>query len=103
MRGGVVIAGVVLLLLSFFGWMLVVVNPVLGGCLCLFSPVLFLIGLILFIVGLVVSPPQTTQIIVQQSVPAGPMMSSACHICGQPLTYYPQKSRWYCHNCRQYR
>jgi ABC-type multidrug transport system permease subunit len=103
MRGGIVAAGVVMLLLSFFGWMLVIFNPLIGAVLCLLSPVLFIIGLVLFIVGLVISPPQQTQIYVQQSIPTAAPMANVCPVCGRSMTYYPQKGRWYCHSCRQYR
>ena len=102
MRGEVTIAGVVLLLLSFFGWMLAFVSPVLGGLLCLLSPVFFIIGLILFIVGLVALDAPPAQIVVQQSVPVAPMGGSNCCVCGQPLAYYPQNGRWYCHRCNRY-
>ncbi len=26
----------------------------------------------------------------------------ACHRCGQPLTFLPSYSRWYCYNCKKY-
>ena len=92
-----------MLLLSFFGWMLAIINPWIGLALCLLSPILFIVGLVLLIVGLVISPPQPTQIYVQQSAPPIMPMANVCPVCGRSMTYYPQKGRWYCHTCRQYR
>ncbi len=102
MREGVAVAGVVLLVLSFFGWMLAVVSPIFGGLLCLLSPVFFIVGLILFMVGLIVQSTPPTQIVIQQSVPAAPITGGACQVCGQPLTYFSQIGRWYCHRCGRY-
>ena len=103
MRGGVVAAGVVFLLLSFFGWMLFVLNPLIGALLCLLSPVFFILGLILFIVGLVISPEQPTQPVVVYAQPMPAPTMNLCPVCGSPLTYYAQNNRWYCHRCRSYR
>jgi hypothetical protein len=103
MRGGIVVAGVVILLLSFFGWMLVIFNPLIRAVLYLLSPALFMIGLVLLNVGLVISPPQPTQIYVQQSIPTAAPMADFCPVCGRSMTYYPQKGRWYCHSCRRCR
>src|SRR5438876_348973 len=32
-----------------------------------------------------------------------PAVPAACPVCGSPMTWYPQYSRWYCHTCGQYR
>ena len=32
-----------------------------------------------------------------------PAVPAACPVCGSPITWYPQYSRWYCHTCGQYR
>jgi hypothetical protein len=34
---------------------------------------------------------------------APPAVPAACPVCGNPMTWYPQYSRWYCHSCGQYR
>jgi len=108
MRGGVVVAGVVLMLLALFGWLAFVFNPLLGALLCIASPILFLVGLILFIVGLVVSAPQPMVYVAQQAPPAAmyagvPPPAYPCPVCRQPLQFVQQYRRWYCPHCRQYR
>lgn len=103
MRGGVVVAGVVFLLLSLFGWMLFIFNPLIGVVLCLLSPAFFIIGLILFIVGLVISPSEPPQqVVIYAPMPQAPTVNP-CPVCKSPLTYYTQNRRWYCHTCRAYR
>jgi len=32
-----------------------------------------------------------------------PAVPAACPVCGSPMTWYPQYSRWFCHTCGQYR
>ncbi len=32
-----------------------------------------------------------------------PAVPAACPVCRNPMTWYPQYSRWYCHSCGQYR
>jgi hypothetical protein len=103
MRGGIAAAGAVSMLLSFFGWMVVFFNPLIGVLVCFLSPVLSIIGLVLLIVGFVMSPPQPTQIYIQQSIPTAAPMANVCPVGGRSMTYYPQKGRWCCHSCRQYR
>jgi fatty acid desaturase len=102
-----VAAGLVMILLSLFGWMLVIFNLFLGAVLFCMSPILFIIGLVLLIVGLVASSPQQPmQVIVTQQAPyqtAAAPAGNTCYACGRAMTYYPQKGRWYCHNCRRYR
>jgi len=103
MRGGVAAAGAVMLILSFFGWMLFFFNPLLGAVMCLLSPLLFIVGLVLLIVGLVLEPAEPTYIYVQQSIPAPAPIANTCPVCRRSMTFYPQKGRWYCHYCRRYR
>ncbi len=63
MRGGIVAVGIVLIGLSI-GWYLVgFVSPTIACGLCIVSPVLFVVGVLLFIVGLIAGEPRTTTVV----------------------------------------
>jgi len=102
MRGGIVVAGVLLMLIGLFGWMMVFFNILIGAVLfCLAVPIFFA-GLIVFIIGIAMSPPQQQVIVVTQQAP-GTAMTGTCPVCGRHMVYYSQNGRWYCSNCRTYR
>jgi hypothetical protein len=105
----------VLILLALFGWLFVFLNPFLGAFICLFSGPMLLVGIIVLIVGLVVSPPQPVVYMAPTPVyvppypayPAAPPGPSAqapsCPVCRGPLTWVSQYQRNYCHHCKAYR
>lgn len=102
MKTGIVAAGIVLIVLSVGWYLLVPFSPIIAAYLCIASPVLFIMGILLFIVGLVMdSEPRT---VVHYQVPAQPQpTASTCPGCGYPLEWISQRQRYYCHRCKRYR
>jgi len=106
MRSGVVAAGAVLLISGIFGWLLVFVNPLLGTALCVLSPILFLVGIILLIVGLVADDSPRMTYLAPMGYPTYPPMappSNPCPICRAPLQWVMPYQRFHCGACRAYR
>ena len=103
MRGGIVAVGIVLIGLSI-GWYLVgFVSPTIACGLCIVSPVLFVVGVLLFIVGLIAGEPRTTTVVHVQAPTQPTQVSNPCSTCGYPLTWIPKHQRNYCYRCKKYR
>ena len=79
MRGGIVFAGVPLMLIGLFGWMLVFFSLLIGAVLFCLAVPLFFAGLILFTVGLAVSPSQQQVIVATQQASSAPRWAVARH------------------------
>ena len=98
MRSGLAAAGAVLLVAAALGWLLVFVNPLLGAALCLLSPALFLIGLILLVIGLAMDDPPRVAYMAPMAPPSNP-----CPVCRCPLRWITQYQRFHCGACGAYR
>jgi len=99
MRGGIVAIGIIFIGLSIGWYLLIPFSPGLALLVCIMSPVLFIVGILLFIVGLVAQHPQP--MIIQYQAPMQPQ-TKACPTCGYPLTWIPQRNKNYCYRCRRY-
>ena len=105
-----IVVGVVFIVLGIFFW------PICG------------LGIVLLIIGVVLAatappraayaPPGYYGYGAPPTVPYPPQAPAAgmpvpgappgyalptCHVCGSPLTWVPQYSRWYCTRCQSYR
>ena len=106
MRTGLAAAGAVLLVAAALGWLLVFVNPLLGAALCLLSPALFLIGLILLVIGLAMDDSPRVAYVAPMAYPVyAPMAppSNPCPVCRCPLRWITQYQRFHCGACGAYR
>jgi hypothetical protein len=98
-----VAVGLVLIFLALGWWLFIPIAPGLALVLCLLQPILFIVGIIIFIVGLATSPPQPATVVQVQAPMPYPQMANTCPACGYPLTWIPQYRRNYCYKCRSYR
>jgi len=105
MKGGLVAAGAVLIILSVGWFLLLPIFPIVALTLCIVSPVLLIVGVILLILGFVLEDEKQVIYMVQQ--PGAPPMgqygpSNLCNKCRNQLTWVSQYNRWYCYYCRTY-
>ncbi len=107
MKNSLVILGGIFIALSF-GWFIVAfISPTAAAILCLFSPVFFIIGLILLIIGLVVGELPQQPVYVYPQAPMTPAPGTyyglnTCPKCKNPLSWESAKQRWYCQYCKKH-
>lgn len=97
-----VAVGLVLIFLALGWWLFIPIAPGLAVILCLLQPIFFIMGLIIFIVGLATSPPQPATIVHVQSSMGPQPVANSCPSCGYPLTWIAQRRRNYCYRCKRY-
>ncbi|HEY4704372.1 MAG TPA: hypothetical protein VII27_01370 [Thermoplasmata archaeon] len=88
---GLVVLGAVLLIIG-----------VLTALFCVGIPIA-IVGLVLLIYGLVKEEPRPMYMYPGYAPVYVPQATALCPVCGSPLQWVPQYSRWYCQRCGAYR